>query len=59
MSSMNTDELVRFKDMAALQVHTSSPASQALKKGASEEESLLAPPDTTVIQPIGGFAQRS
>ena len=56
---MNTDELVRFKDMAALQVHTSSPASQALKKGASEEETLLAPPDTTVIQPIGGFAQRS
>ena len=59
MRSMNTDELVRFKDMAALQEHTSSPASQALKKGSSAEGSLLAPPDTTVIQPIGGFAQRS
>jgi hypothetical protein len=56
---MNTDHLGRFKDKASLEAHSTSPVSQALKKGAAEEESLLVAPEMTIIHPIGGFAQRA
>jgi len=56
---MNTDHLGRFKDKASLEAHSASPVSQALRKGAAEEESLLVAPEMTIIHPIGGFAQRA